>query len=101
MELAEVTRRKDSDEQRAQAERKHVARRARIESTDVRDEQIPNRRIEESPGNIDRCRAEPLAGRFGKGTLKGASHRSRDKVRDSICRINAPPRNTTQAKANS
>jgi hypothetical protein len=32
-----VTRRKDADEQRAQAERKDVACRPRIESTDVRD----------------------------------------------------------------
>jgi hypothetical protein len=90
MEMAEVTRRKDADEQRAQAERKDVACRPRIESTDVPDQQIPNHRVEESPDNIDRCRGEPLAGRFGKGTLKGASHRARDKVRDSICSKNAP-----------
>src|SRR3984885_12433574 len=91
MELAEAPRRKDADEQHAQAERQDVACRPWIESADVRDCQIPNHRVEESPDNIDRCRAEPLAGRFGKGTLKGASHRARDKVRDSICRINAPP----------
>ena len=60
------------------------------ESSDVRDEQIPNHRVEKSPNNIDRCRGEPLAGRFGKGTLKGASHRAGDKVRDSVCRENAP-----------
>jgi hypothetical protein len=38
MELAEVTRRNDADEQRAQAEREDVACRPRIESADVRDE---------------------------------------------------------------
>src|ERR1700735_498199 len=74
MELAEAPRRKDADEQHAQAERQDVACRPWIESTDVRDYQIPNHRVEESPDNIDRCRGEPLAGRFGKGALKGASH---------------------------
>ena len=54
MELAEVTRRKDADEQRAQAERKDVACRPRMESADVRDEQIRNHRVEESPNNVDR-----------------------------------------------
>jgi hypothetical protein len=38
MELAEVTRRKDADEQRAQAERKDVACLPRMKSSDVRDE---------------------------------------------------------------
>jgi hypothetical protein len=38
MELAEVTRRKDADEQRAQAEREDVACCPRMESSDVRDE---------------------------------------------------------------
>jgi hypothetical protein len=38
MELAEVTRRKDADEQRAQAERENVGCRPQIESTDVREE---------------------------------------------------------------
>src|ERR1035437_6481618 len=90
MELGEVTRRKDADEQRAQAERKDVVCRPRMESTDVRDEQIPNDRVEESPKNVDRCRGESLAGWLCKGTLKGASHRAGDKVRDGVCRKNAP-----------
>src|ERR1035438_6211595 len=59
-------------------------------STDVRDQQIPNHRVEKSPNNVDRCRGEPLAGRFGKRTLKGVSHRAGDKVRDGVCRKNAP-----------
>jgi hypothetical protein len=54
MKLAEVTRRKDADEQRAQAEREDVGCRPRIESTTVRDQQIPNHRVEESPNNVDR-----------------------------------------------
>ena len=54
MELAEVTRRTDADEQRAQADRQDVACRPRMESTDVRDEQIPNYRVEEAPKNVDR-----------------------------------------------
>ena len=41
MELAEVARRKDADEQSAQAEREDVAWRPWIESTDVRDQQLP------------------------------------------------------------
>jgi hypothetical protein len=90
MESAEVARRKNADKQGAQAERKDVACRLRMESTDVRDQQIPNHRVEESPDNIDRCGGEPSAGRFGKGTLKGASHRAGDKVRDSVCRKDAP-----------
>src|SRR5208337_4082037 len=90
MEPAEVTRRKDADEQRAQAERKDVACRPRMEIADLRDEQIPNHRVEESPNNVDRCRGEPLAGRFCKGTLKGASHRAGDEVRDGVCRKYAP-----------
>jgi hypothetical protein len=61
-----------------------------MESADVRDEQIPNYRVEESPNNVDRRRGESLAVRFCKGTLKGVSHRAGDKVRDSICRKNAP-----------
>jgi hypothetical protein len=89
MELAEVMRRKNADEQRTQAERKDVACRPQIESTDLRDQQIPNYRVEESPDNIDRCGGEPLAWRFGKGTLKGASHRAGDKVRNGVCRKNA------------
>ena len=78
MELAEVTRRKEADEQRAQAERKDVGCRPRMESADVRDEQIPDHRVEESPNNVDRRRGEPLAGRLCKGTLKGVSHRAGD-----------------------
>jgi hypothetical protein len=54
MELAEVTRRKDADEQRAQAERKDVACRPRIEGTHVREEKISNNRVKESPNNVDR-----------------------------------------------
>jgi hypothetical protein len=54
MELTEVTRRKDADEQCAQAEREDVGCRPQIESTDVRDQQIPNHRVEESPNNVDR-----------------------------------------------
>ena len=49
-----------------------------------------SRRVEESPKNVDCCRGEPLAGRFGKGTLKGTSHRAGDKVRNGVCRKNAP-----------
>ncbi len=63
--------------------------RARIESADVRDQQIPNHRVEESPDNVDRRRGEPLAGRLGKRTLKGASHRAGDKMRNGVCRKNA------------
>ena len=95
MELAEATRRNDADEQRAQAERKDVACRPRMESADVHDEQIPNDRVEESPNNVDRCRGEPLARRFCKGTLKGVSHRAGDKVRDGVCRKNAPKKYDT------
>jgi hypothetical protein len=54
MELAEVTRREDADEQRTYAEGEDVACRPRIEVANVRDEQIPNHRVEESPDNIDR-----------------------------------------------
>ena len=68
MELAEVTRRKNADEQRAQAERKDVGCRPRSESTDVRDQQIPNHRVEESPKNVvireepyQRCRSIPCS----------------------------------------
>lgn len=71
MELAEVTRRKDADQQCAQAEGEDVGCRPRIESTYVCYEQIPNRRIEESPDNVDCRRGEPLAGWFGKGSLEG------------------------------
>ena len=71
MELAEVTRRKDADQQRAQAERNNVACGPQMESADVRDEQIPNHRVEESPNNVDRCGGEPFAGRFCEGTLEG------------------------------
>jgi len=38
MKLTEVTRRKDADEQRAQAERKDVDYRPRMESANVREE---------------------------------------------------------------
>jgi hypothetical protein len=38
MELAEMTRREDANEQRAHTERKDVACRPRIEITNVRDE---------------------------------------------------------------
>jgi hypothetical protein len=76
MKLAEVTRRKDADEQRSQAKRKDMACCPRMESADVRDEQIPNDRVEESPYNIDRCGGETLAGRRCKRTLKWASHRA-------------------------
>jgi hypothetical protein len=53
VELAEVTRRKDADEQRAQAEREDVGCCARMESADVRDQQVSNRKVEESPNNVD------------------------------------------------
>jgi hypothetical protein len=53
MELAEVTRRKIADEQRSQAECEDVVCRPRIKRTDVRDEQIPNHRVKESPDHID------------------------------------------------
>ena len=62
----------------------------RIKSTDVRDQQIRNHRVEESPNHIDHCRGEPSAGRFGKGALKRASHRAGDKVWDGIRRKNSP-----------
>src|SRR5580698_901956 len=48
----------------------------------------PTTAFEESPKNVNGCRGEPLAGRFRKGTLKGASHRAGDKVRDGVCRKN-------------
>jgi hypothetical protein len=86
MKLTEVTRRKDADEQRAQAEGEDMGCHPRIESTDARDEEIPNHRVEESPHDIDRCRGEPLARRFGKGTF--AARRS-DQVHHSPGRI--PP----------
>jgi hypothetical protein len=38
MELAEVARRKDADEQRAQTQSENVACLSRMESSDVRDE---------------------------------------------------------------
>jgi hypothetical protein len=53
MELAEVTRRKDACEQRAQAERKDVACGSRIKGADACDEQISNHSVEESPTNVD------------------------------------------------
>src|ERR1035437_7224754 len=90
MEPAEVTRQKDADEQRAQPKRNNMACSPQIERPDARDEHIPNHRVEESPKNVDRCRGESLAGWFCKGTLKGASHRAGDKVRDGVCRKNAP-----------
>jgi hypothetical protein len=62
MELPKVTRRKNADEQRAQAERKDVTSRPRIESADARHEQIRNDSVEESPDNVDRRRGEPLDG---------------------------------------
>jgi hypothetical protein len=54
MELAEVTRRIEADEERAKGERKNVGCRPRIEGTDVLDEQIGNHRVEKSPNNVDR-----------------------------------------------
>jgi hypothetical protein len=53
MELAEVTRRTDADEQPAQAEREDVACIPQMERPDVRDEQIPNHCVEESPKNVN------------------------------------------------
>jgi hypothetical protein len=55
MELAEVARRKDADEQRAQPQRDYVACSLRMESSNLRNEQIPNDCVEESPDNVDRC----------------------------------------------
>jgi hypothetical protein len=89
MELAEVTRRKYADEQRTQAECEDVACRPRMESTDMRDEQIPSYRVEESPDDINRCGGETFARRFCEGTLEGTSHRAGYKVRDGVCRKNA------------
>ena len=54
MKLAEVTRRKESDDQRTEAERQDVGCGAWIESADVLDQQIGDDRVEESPNNIDR-----------------------------------------------
>jgi hypothetical protein len=90
VELAEVTRRKDAQEQRAQAEHKNVAGCPRIEGADVHDQQIPNYRVEESPNDVDRRRGESLAGRFRKGSLKGAPHGARDKVRNGVRHKCAP-----------
>jgi len=73
VELAEVTRRKDADKQRAQAEGEDVACGLRIESADVRDEQKRNHRVEKSPNDVDSCGGEPFARRFCKRTLKGTS----------------------------
>src|SRR5579863_6651366 len=89
MELAEVARRDEADEQHAQAEREDVGCRARIESAHAREEQISNDRVAEAPKNVDRGRGEPFAGRFGEGTLEGASHRAGDKMRSCVCRKNA------------
>jgi hypothetical protein len=55
IELAEVTRRKYADKQRAQAERKDVTCCPRMENTDVRDKQVRNYRVAESPKHINRC----------------------------------------------
>src|ERR1039457_6231394 len=74
----------------AHAERENVCCRPRLKSTDVRDQQIPNQHVEESPDNIDPCGRQPLAWRFGKGSLEGASHRAGDKVRDGVCRKSSP-----------
>lgn len=90
MELTEVTRQKDADQQRAQAEREHMRFRPRIENADVRDQQIRNYKVEEAPNHVHRCRGEPSAGRLGKGALKRASRRARDKVWDGIRRKNSP-----------
>jgi hypothetical protein len=61
MKLAEVTCRRDADEQRAQTEGEDVACGPRIESTDTREEQISDNRIEKSPHNVDRRRGEPYS----------------------------------------
>jgi hypothetical protein len=84
MELAEVTRRKDADQQGPHAKRKDVGCRPRIENSDARDQQIRNHRVEESPDNVDGRRGEPFSGRFCKGTLKGTPRDTGDKVRDGV-----------------
>jgi hypothetical protein len=58
MKLAEVTRRWEADEKRAQAEREDVDCRPRIEDTDALNQQIRDHRVEESPDNVDCCRGE-------------------------------------------
>jgi trans-aconitate methyltransferase len=54
MELAEVTRMADADEQCAHAEGKDVGCGPGIKSTDLRHEQIPDYGVEKSPNNVDR-----------------------------------------------
>ncbi len=62
MELAEVARRKDADEQRAQAKGENVADRPRMENAHVRYQQISNRSVKESPNHVDCGRGQALAG---------------------------------------
>jgi hypothetical protein len=98
MKLTKVTRGKNADEQRTQAEDEDVGCHSWIESTDMRNEQIRNDRVEESPDNIDRCRGEPFAGWFCKWTLKGASHRAGNKMWDGVCSKSSPKEVRNKAK---
>src|ERR1700744_771194 len=90
MELAKVARGEEANEQSSQSKRNHVSYRPRIENAHMPDQQIGHDRVEEPPNNIDGCRRKTLAWRFGKGTLKGASHAACDEVRDRIGCKNAP-----------
>jgi hypothetical protein len=54
VELTEVVRQLKADEQRPQAERKHMAACAEVKVSDAHDEQICDDRVEEAPENVDR-----------------------------------------------
>jgi hypothetical protein len=54
VELPEVTRHTDADEQCTQPEREDMTQRPRMKISDARDKQIADDRVEESPENVDR-----------------------------------------------
>jgi hypothetical protein len=68
MELAEVTRQTDADEQRAQAEREDVAGSPRIERPDAREEsRYPTTALKNLQRTLTVAEESPWPGGFAKG----------------------------------
>src|SRR6201996_9060025 len=89
MELAEMPRRLEADQQCANRESDNVAYRSQVEVADAHHENVADDGVEEAPENVHGRRGKPFAGRLCEGRLKWLPHHSADKMRNGVGQENS------------
>src|ERR1035438_10213007 len=89
MKPAEMPRRLEADQQRANRKSKNVTDRSQIKVANAHHEKVADDGVEEAPQNVHRRRGKPFAGRLGEGRLKGPSHHAADKMGNGVGQENS------------